>query len=135
LTIRYGFVGYRDHGDDEEIISIDFDTSDRNIKEKINSIQAYGGGDIPENVTGGLVEALQLHWNDDHAQIIFHIGDAPCHNYTDNKFHDLPIGNDSFEGKSHPENYDSLPIIRDYIKLMNLTYVFFKKSVMQQIKW
>ena len=70
----------------------------------VDKITATGGGDAPEDVNGGLCQALKLEWPEDSGtRIIFHIGDAPPHGKmggSGQQYHDFP---DSFEN-GHPRD-------------------------------
>lgn len=52
--IRVGFVGYRDYMDAERFIVTPFSTETEKVIEEMKKIFASGGGDIPEDVHGGL---------------------------------------------------------------------------------
>ncbi|RUP47906.1 kinase-like domain-containing protein [Jimgerdemannia flammicorona] len=81
VQVRWGFVGYRDHEDGARRLEwLDFRNDDgRAFRTVVGEIQAFGGGDEPEDVLGGLWEAMQrLSWSGG-TKIIFHVGDAPPH--------------------------------------------------------
>ena len=52
--IRVGFVGYRDLTDHERFIEKDFNTDTAEVLSQMNLLVASGGGDIPEDIHGGL---------------------------------------------------------------------------------
>ena len=63
LTVRVGFVAYRDFCDGKNRLNVtDFTTDIDAIKKKIQGQRATGGGDMPEDVQGGLNKALGLSW-------------------------------------------------------------------------
>lgn len=73
-TVRVGFVGYRDFTEGEkrlEILNLTNQTD--KFVEFVGKIKAYAGGDVPEDVLGGLNQALDLSWKAEN-RIIFHIG-------------------------------------------------------------
>jgi len=77
---RFAFVGYRDFGDEEQYVTLDF-IEVENIslfEEKLASVRAYGGADPPEDVVGGLFECTKLSWKASTC-VLIHLGDAPCH--------------------------------------------------------
>lgn len=76
--INIGFVGYRDHSDVKRIISHPFTQNIEQLKEFIGLIEADGGRDFPEDITGGLEYSLSLEWKSD-ARYAILVCDAPCH--------------------------------------------------------
>ena len=59
---------------------LDFTDSVDTFKRFCDPIIADGGGDIPEDVFGGLEKAGELGWTTDGStRVLFHIADAPCH--------------------------------------------------------
>ena len=83
---RIGIVAYRDFDDGEPQV-LDFVTSSSEARAFMPTVRAYGGGDIPEDVQGGLKRALSLSWGPDASvcegelvtRLIVHIADAPAH--------------------------------------------------------
>eukprot|EP00759_Apiculatamorpha_spiralis_P025908 PhF_6_TR29163/c1_g1_i1/m.42631 len=81
LLIRFGFVAYRDKGDGPYVECPFQDDKDKFISQ-LNAIHAKGGGDIPEDVLGGLMQTVALfrqHSAPRVAKFCIWIGDAPCH--------------------------------------------------------
>ncbi|CAN0360155.1 unnamed protein product, partial [Laminaria digitata] len=81
LNLRVAFVGYRDYGDYTRFEGpIDFCEEDElpELLAKLGKIRAYGGDDIPEDVTGGLKHATKLSWKSP-TRLCILIADAPCH--------------------------------------------------------
>ncbi len=64
------------------------------LKTRMNSIGAYGGGDTPEDWVGGynLVLNVNMGWRRHLAKIIIHIADAGAHHQ---RFSDGDIYNNS----------------------------------------
>ena len=58
LEVRVTFVGYRDHCDRERYSIIPFTSDVEKVKDFIGNVQASGGGDLPEDVVGGLRKCL-----------------------------------------------------------------------------
>jgi len=93
LTLRAGFVGYRDplepRGGEHDVF--DFvqlhaqDGGADHFKSNVMSVKAYGGGDGCEDVAGGLSAVLGLKWSEGSTKVLFHVLDAPCHGA---EFHD-----------------------------------------------
>jgi hypothetical protein len=78
---RWSLVVYRDQGDEYVTRSQDF-TADLQDFQSFLDAQSYGGGgDFPEAPDAGLAQANTLSWSgdDDAAQIIFWVADAPHH--------------------------------------------------------
>jgi len=78
MTFRVGFIGYRDHTDSEKLVLFPFDNEAEKLKTFLTSVKAFGGGDSPEDVAGGLNAALAFKW-EAATKLIFLIADAPCH--------------------------------------------------------
>ena len=54
LTVRVCFVGYRDHCDSKRFDIMNFGEDIDAVKQFIEKVSASGGGDWPEDVTGGM---------------------------------------------------------------------------------
>ena len=108
LSLLYlGFIGYKDISDLElgdEYIDIDFTLLYGEIYEKIKNIQAEGGDDVPEDVSGAFEMALKKSWNQG-TNIIFLITDSPCHG---TKYHDLDQNVESLKDRFKDETYDDV---------------------------
>ena len=76
--VRVAFVGYRDYFDAERFVLVDFTTDVGKFRADIAHVSAVGGGDIPEDMAGGLWQASQLSWRARTRSLIV-IADAPCH--------------------------------------------------------
>jgi len=88
IEIYLGFIGYRDlmNLDLGEIyIDLDFTNDYESIKKSIESVQVGGGGDIPEDLCGGLELGKQKSWKGK-TRLAILVTDAPCHG---TKYHDL----------------------------------------------
>ena len=77
--IKIAFVGYRDYCDSNKIEKLDFTSSVEEFKTFVGDIKASGGGDLCEDVIGGLKEVLDLEWEEGSHRILIHIADAPSH--------------------------------------------------------
>ena len=82
LNFKYGMIFYRDpidvNSDKHEAFYLDYIN---NVKEKIKSVKAYGGGDGPEDWVGAFKIALNtdiIRWRRG-IKLIIHIADAPAH--------------------------------------------------------
>ena len=83
--VNIGFVGYRDHCDGDNRLTVHPFTQDINaIKDFISTQRAFGGGDLPEDVVGGLDLALKQDWKSK-ARYAILVADAPTHG---KKYHD-----------------------------------------------
>jgi len=85
-VVRVGLVAYRDRGDAYVTKVFPFtEDIDRFVKD-VSGLQAAGGGDGPEAVNQGMHAALhELKWDEAKhtAKLMFLIGDAPPHVYSD----------------------------------------------------
>ena len=114
-----GFVGYRDYGDSNRFQVYDFTEDVGQLKRWLETLGATGGSDDePEDVVGGLEQAVQLAWLDDIEQkIIFHIGDAGGHGRLAE-----PQSEDRFPDGG-PEDEPLEPMV-DFIKENGIEYFF-----------
>lgn len=78
---RYALVAYRDRGDEYVTKVYDFTPEVGLFQSYLNSVQAAGGGDIPESLNEALAVALKdVRWRgDDTIKLIFLVADAPPH--------------------------------------------------------
>merc|ERR1712135_21145 len=58
---------------------MDFSYHTGAVKDFTSSQRASGGGDTPEDVQGGLYQALQLNWLENSIKVAYFCADAPCH--------------------------------------------------------
>jgi hypothetical protein len=81
LSIRFGVVFYRDHGDAFVVESHAFRTSVGETQSILKNQGANGGGDTPEAMDEGLAAAVNLGWRGPSAasQMLFLVADAPPH--------------------------------------------------------
>ena len=81
-NIRISFVGYRDYVEvskpEGQYVSIDFTGNIHEVEEFISNIDAYGGGDEPEDIAGAFKLALDMNWQSK-ARYAVLVCDAPCH--------------------------------------------------------
>jgi len=83
---RVAFVGYRDFCDGPaEVHAFTEDVED--VVRFIDAQSAFGGGDAPEDVAGGLADALGLEWLSRTRTLVL-IADAPCHGERYHGLHD-----------------------------------------------
>lgn len=109
VELRFAFVGYRDHEDeDDALVTLDFcDDDDRAFRSMVENLEAFGGGDGPEDVLGGLAEAVyELSWTGG-TKVILHVGDAPPHGRIFTRMPDnYPEGDPN--GLTHDEVLDAM---------------------------
>ena len=79
--VRMAVVGYKDHSDKPNIQFLDFTSSAIRVRWFLGQLTACGGGDSPEDVLGGLRQALNATWMHQ-TRCIIHIADAPPHGRT-----------------------------------------------------
>ncbi|KAK0646891.1 hypothetical protein B0T16DRAFT_511437 [Cercophora newfieldiana] len=90
--IRIAVVGYKDHMDSPNIQFLDFTSSVSTVHSFLDRLDATGGDDPPEDVLGGLRQALEASWMHQ-TRCIIHIADAPPHGRT---LHDLGDSDDLY---------------------------------------
>ena len=93
VDIRLAFVGYRDISDSKPREVLPFESAisgghNRGQAERLQTflatINADGGGDLPEDLTGALADTLALKWrrDKDTSKLAILIADAPCHGHS-----------------------------------------------------
>ncbi|KFH41594.1 Alpha-protein kinase-like protein [Hapsidospora chrysogenum ATCC 11550] len=78
--VRIAVVGYKDHDDKPNIQMLDFTPSSDEVHDFLATLRAVGGGDAPEDVLGGIRQALDADWKNQ-TRCIIHIADAPPHGH------------------------------------------------------
>lgn len=79
--LRFGLVLYKDEGGEEYVTRIVHLTEDLDkFQNELNSVEAYGGGDTPEDLQAALEDSMKkIKWNIDGIRLAFIITDAPPH--------------------------------------------------------
>ena len=88
IEIYLGFIGYRDYIDldfGDEYINLELTINYEEIKQKIEKLNASGGGDTAEDLCGALDLAVKKQWKGKSRFAIL-VTDSPCHG---KKYHDL----------------------------------------------
>ena len=83
--VQIAVVSYKDHGDSNKIQFLDFTSSAERVSHFLDELSAFGGGDAPEDVLGGIQQALNASWTQQ-TRCIIHIADAPAHGRALNNF-------------------------------------------------
>ncbi len=115
--IRVAVVGYKDHMDHPSIQFLDFTPSTDEVHDFLDKLSATGGCDTPEDVLGGIRQALNAAWRQQ-TRCIIHIADAPPHG---KHLHDLSeeLGLiDSFPiPGTEPHNLTYEPLLKQMVGL------------------
>ncbi|KAH0559113.1 hypothetical protein GP486_004325 [Trichoglossum hirsutum] len=112
--VRIAVVGYKDHEDSPNIQFLDFTPSADRVREFLNELTATGGGDAPEDVLGGIQQAINATWKQQ-TRCIIHIADAPPHGHT---FHDSPEPWDRYPVPGcEPHGLTHEPLLRQLVGL------------------
>ncbi|KAM0219235.1 hypothetical protein ACHAPA_005283 [Fusarium lateritium] len=120
--VRIAVVGYKDHCDSINIQFIDFTTDVERVRAFIDRLRASGGGDIPEDVLGGIQKAINASWKNP-TRCIIHIADAPPHGSI---FHNWGTKRDDYHTVgSEPHNLKYKPLLKKMIGL-NLNYALLR---------
>jgi hypothetical protein len=107
-------VGYKDHDDWPNIEFLDFTTEARQVRSFLDKLSATGGADTPEDVLGGLRQAINATWMHQ-TRCIIHIADAPPHGRT---LHDMHDSEDTYATPgSEPHGLTHTSLLRQMIKL------------------
>ena len=112
VNIKISFVGFRDYKDSNRFEIFDFSNDIDALKTFISKIVAIGGGDLPEDLTGGLEKGLSMSWREKSAKYCLIITDAPCHGA---KFFYPLAFDDDFRG-GDPEGKNPLNFIEEFGK-------------------
>lgn len=80
IELRLSAVAYKDHGDRDRLLTLPFTKNVEELRTFFNNQRASGcGGDIPEDVIGGLKTAAnEMDWAG-HIKFVLLIADAPAH--------------------------------------------------------
>lgn len=79
-AVSFSIVSYRDRKDRYLVKGSDFTAEIDTFQLALESLQARGGGDYPEDVEAGLHHCLrELSWDNDAVKFVFLIADAPPH--------------------------------------------------------
>ena len=79
LKCRVSFIGYRDVKDNRRFEVLPFDDNIDSVKKFITGVRAEGGGDMPEDMQGGLKLCLLQDWTEEATKRVVIITDAPPH--------------------------------------------------------
>lgn len=128
--IRLSFIGYRDFNDAKEqrnYDTIEFSEDINKFDDFLGGLDCYGGGDEPEDVVGGMDQALKMDWVSN-AKYAVLVCDGPCHG---KKYHNVLY--DKFE-EGDPSGLVLEEIIKKFkekgitlycIEVNNTTYKMF----------
>jgi hypothetical protein len=118
-VLRVSFVGYRDYGDEEQLVLVPFLTAQETMA-RIQHVYAEGGDDRAEDVAHALFHAVHQDWSDADVKIVFHIADAPAHGEV---FHDLTVS-DRFP-RGDPDGLDPRDFV-EKLSFLDVHYTFVK---------
>jgi len=80
VSMRFGLVVYRDHGDRFVVKPYEFTDSLQTMQDQLAAQKADGGGDYEEAVDEALETAVGFPWREGNTvRMVFHVGDAPPH--------------------------------------------------------
>jgi Mg-chelatase subunit ChlD len=119
--VRMSVVGYKDHLDKPNIQLLDFTSSADEVRSFINKLAATGGSDIPEDVLGGLRQALNLSWKQK-TRCIIHIADAPPHGRA---LQNSPMTDSYPNTGSEPHHLTHGPLLQQLLQL-NINYALLR---------
>lgn len=110
--VRISIVSYKDHGDEPNIQWLDFTPDADAARAFLENLYAEGGGDPPEDVLGGIQQAINASWRA-YTRCMIHIADAPPHGRI---FHDCD--DDTYpEPGSEPHQLTYKPLIQKLTEL------------------
>ena len=109
-AVKVGFVAYRDYCDGAMRIEAMRLTKDiPSVVAFISKLTAFGGGDGPEDIPGGLKAAIEMEWTAN-AKCIVLVADAPCHG---REYHD------SSDDETYRRQYDQSPDIKAQMRYLS----------------
>jgi hypothetical protein len=112
--VRVAVVGYKDHSDSPNIQFLDFTPSADRVRSFLDGLKAIGGSDIPEDVLGGIQQAINASWKQQ-SRCMLHIADAPAHGRS---LHDLGESQDDYiKPGSEPHGLTYEPLLRRLAQL------------------
>jgi hypothetical protein len=80
ISLRYGFVVFRDQGKSGSVQLFELTDNWDLFAENLMAVTAVGGGDYPENLNGGLYQAItDMNWEPQASRLLIILGDAPPH--------------------------------------------------------
>ncbi|KIX06615.1 uncharacterized protein Z518_04591 [Rhinocladiella mackenziei CBS 650.93] len=121
--VRVAVVSYKDHCDHPNIEFLDFTPSTDQVFKFLSRLNATGGADAPEDVLGGVHQALNASWKQQ-TRCIIHIADAPPHGA--GVLNDLGAGSDDYPHPgSEPHGLTYKPLLKQLIQL-NTNYALLR---------
>lgn len=121
--VRIAVVSYKDHGDHPNIEFLDFTPLAGQVFKYLGRLTATGGADVPEDVLGGVYQALNASWQQQ-TRCIIHIADAPPHGA--GVLHDLGATSDDYSRPgSEPHALTHKPLLEQLIQL-NVNYALLR---------
>lgn len=117
--VRVAVVSYKDHSDYPNIEFLDFTATADPVFQFLGRLSATGGADAPEDILGGIQQALNASWKQQ-TRCIIHIADAPPHGA--GVLHDLHASSDHYPRPgSEPHRLTHKPLLKQLIQL-NINY-------------
>jgi hypothetical protein len=120
--VRIAVVGYKDHMDSPNIQFLDFTPDADRVRSFLDELRASGGDDTPEDVLGGIRQALSATWKQQ-TRCIIHIADAPPHGRI---WHDWDHAKDNYLNPgSEPHGLTHEVLLKQMIEL-NINYALLR---------
>ncbi|KAH0173662.1 hypothetical protein KCU67_g1168, partial [Aureobasidium melanogenum] len=112
--VRIAVVSYKDHKCTTNVQFLDFTTSIDRVFLFLDGLYIDWGHDFPEDVLGGIDQALRASWNQQ-SRCMIHIGDAPPHG---RGLHDMSSESDDFfMPGSEPHGLTYKPLLTKLVQL------------------
>lgn len=77
--LRFGMVLYRDFQEEYVTKVIEFNDDIEEFRTELDKVDAFGGGDYPENLQAAMEDANKMDWSPNAVKLAFIITDAPAH--------------------------------------------------------
>jgi hypothetical protein len=123
VTLLLAAVLYRDleEAPENRFVVIPFTDDIEQFENRIQDVEAFGGGDECEDVAGGFEQVLSLDWRNAEVRSLFHICDAPPHG---EDWHDPDVSDD------YPDNDFHLGQLVRHVAEDNIQYTIIKATPM-----
>ncbi|GAP83116.2 putative alpha-protein kinase 1 [Rosellinia necatrix] len=127
--VRIAVVGYTDHNNSRNapaniyiIEFLDFTPDIGSVEQFVSSLKTRWGKDVPEDVLGGIRQAIHASWKQN-TRCIIHLGDAPPHG---RDLNDSSPGKDDYpDPGSEPHRLKYKPLIQRLVA-MGISYTLLR---------
>jgi hypothetical protein len=127
--VKFAFVGYRDwnasgtvYDAPGQVESFDLSSDIKSLKLFIEQVKPHGGGDLAEDVAGGLRAIESLKWSPASAKCVFMLADAPCHGKQYHSLEDSSHSSSLFNTAAGKTRFDASVARDEYHNVVGSQY-------------